>query len=182
MVKQRKREFLLLASGLAGIIANAALSYSFWRQLQPNMVSYNDAILDINLATIEPGKSMQIKWRGMNIVIRNRTASEIAYAKSIPLAQLKDKLARNANLSSAAEATDIARSGGATHENWFVYINRCTHLGCPLLDQIAENNRIFCPCHGSIYDTAGRVLSGPAEENLAIPPYKFISTSLLRIG
>ncbi|MDN5249385.1 MAG: ubiquinol-cytochrome c reductase iron-sulfur subunit [Alphaproteobacteria bacterium] len=182
MIKQRKREFLLLATGLAGIIANAAVSYSFWHQLQPTMVSYNDVLLDINLATIAPGKAMQTKWHGLSIIIRNRTANEIAYAKSIPLNQLKDKLARNANLDPTTEATDIARSGGTAHENWLVYINRCTHLGCPLLDQIAENNRIFCPCHGSIYDTAGRVLSGPAEENLAIPPYKFISPTLLRIG
>lgn len=182
MSQQRKREFLLLATGLASVITGIAVSYSFIRQLQPSLISYNDSIIDINLNTIAPGKSMQTKWHGMNIVVRNRSQGEIAYANSIPSSQLKDKLARNANLDPSTLATDIARSGGLSHENWLIYVNQCTHLGCPLLDQIAQSNRIFCPCHGSIYDTAGRVLSGPAEENLAIPPYKFLSTNILRIG
>lgn len=180
--KTNKKKFLLLASGVAAGIVSITASYSFLEQMFPDVTCYNDSVIDVNLANIEPGKALFVKWRGSIVVIKNRTLAEINYAKNIDLDKLKDKFARNANLPPNSLATDIARSGGDKYENWLVYINHCTHLGCPMLDQMESNNRIFCPCHGSIYDTAGRVLSGPAPQNLAIPIYKFISPQTIRIG
>lgn len=180
--KTTNQKFLLFTSSIAIGIAGITASYSFLEQMLPDVTCYNNSIIDVNLENIAPGKSIFVKWRGSVIVIKNRTQAEIDYAKNIPIDKLKDKLARNPNLPDNSLATDIARSGGAKYENWVVYINHCTHLGCPLLDQMEQNNRIFCPCHGSIYDTAGRVLSGPAPKNLAIPPYKFIAPQTIRIG
>lgn len=180
--KTNSQKFLLIASSLATGISTIAASYSFLQQMMPDVTCYNDSIIDVNLSNILPGKALLVKWRGSVVVIKNRTQEEIDYAKKIPLSQLKDKLARNPNLPANSLATDEARSAGKNGENWFIYINRCTHLGCPMLDQMAQHNRIFCPCHGSIYDTAGRVLSGPAPTNLNIPPYKFISPQTIRIG
>lgn len=180
--KHGNQKFLLLASSVAGGVCALATSYSFIAQMMPDVTTYNDAIIDVNLANILPGKSVAVKWRGSIVVIKNRTQAQIDYAKHIAINQLKDKLSRNANLPPNTPASDEARSAGKDKENWLIYVNRCTHLGCPLLDQMENKHRLFCPCHGSIYDTAGRILSGPASQNLAIPPYKFIAPQTIRIG
>lgn len=182
VIKINKRELLLFTASIAGIVAAGSVSYSFLQQMSPDLTAYSDSVVDINLSNIAVGKAIFVKWRGSIVVIKNRTPEEIAYAKNIPLSKLKDKFARNPNLPENTPATDLARSGGVEHENFLIYINHCTHLGCPMLDQMDSKNRIYCPCHGSVYDTAGRVLSGPAPENLHIPPYKFISNNILRIG
>jgi hypothetical protein len=92
------------------------------------------------------------------------------------LTDLKDPVARNANLPSDAQATDLDRSAGKDKENWIVMIGTCTHLGCVPLGQAGDFNGWFCPCHGSVYDTAGRIRKGPAPQNLAIPTFSFFPT------
>ena len=93
----------------------------------------------------------------------------------MPLAELKDPVARNANLAADAPATDVDRSAGEGKENWLVMVGVCTHLGCVPLGQQGDFGGWFCPCHGSHYDTAGRIRKGPAPENLAVPTFAFIS-------
>ena len=96
--------------------------------------------------------------------------------KDVQLAELKDPVARNANLPADAQATDVDRSAGKDKENWIVMIGVCTHLGCMPLGQQGEFGGWFCPCHGSHYDTAGRIRKGPAPENLAVPPFRSCPT------
>ncbi len=102
--------------------------------------------------------------------------------KATKLEDLKDPIARNANLPADAKATDIDRSAGKDKENWLVMIGVCTHLGCIPLGQQGDFGGWFCPCHGSQYDTAGRIRKGPAPENMAVPVFSFISDTKLRIG
>ena len=118
--------------------------------------------------------------------IRHRTDAEIAKAKDTLLSDLPDQLARNANLPENTPADDANR-GAKDREPWLVMIGVCTHLGCipkgqAVGDYRGEYGGWFCPCHGSQYDTAGRVRIGPAPENLAIPPYKFVSDQKIKIG
>ena len=112
--------------------------------------------------------SLIVKWRGKPVVVRQRTAKEIEEAKAVPVSDLRDQLARNANLPANAPATDENRAATGK-EAWFVMIQICTHLGCVPLGQEGEYGGWFCPCHGSVYDTAGRIRQGPAPENMAIP-------------
>jgi ubiquinol-cytochrome c reductase iron-sulfur subunit len=136
--------------------------------------------------------SLTVKWRGKPVFIRNRTPEEIEAAKKVPLDELKDPIARNANLAADAPASDPNRSGGGDSggassggegkENWLIMVGVCTHLGCIPLGQQGEYGGWFCPCHGSQYDTAGRIRKGPAPENMAVPVFKFTSDTVVRIG
>src|SRR5690606_1777824 len=100
----------------------------------------------------------------------------------VPLAELKDPVARNGNLPSEEDATDLARSAGEGKENWIVMIGSCTHLGCVPLGQAGDFGGWFCPCHGSHYDTAGRIRKAPTLENRASPTYAFSSDTVMKIG
>jgi ubiquinol-cytochrome c reductase iron-sulfur subunit len=121
-------------------------------------------------------------WRGKPVFIRNRREAEIEAAGETPLDQLPDRFARNDNLPADTPADDLQRSAGEGRENWLIMVGVCTHLGCVPLSQQGEYGAWFCPCHGSHYDTAGRIRSGPAPENLHIPVYEFISDTVIRVG
>ena len=119
-------------------------------------------------------------------ILRHRTKKEIEEAKTVPLDDLIDPLARNANLPDEAPASDENRAG-KDRENWLVMIGICTHLGCipqgqSIGDPKGNYDGWFCPCHGSQYDSAGRVRVGPAPQNMAIPPYAFTSDTKIKIG
>jgi len=122
-----------------------------------------------------------VKWRGKPVMIRNQTTEEIEESRATPLKALKDHYARNANLPADTPATSLARSAGKGRENWIILINICTHLGCIPHVCAGSYNGWFCSCHGSSYDTVGRIRSGPASRNMAIPPYQFISEKVISI-
>jgi len=182
MSKQTRRDFLFLASGIAGATGVAGVAWPFIDQLRPDEAARAAGAVEVDISAIEEGMSVTVKWRGQPVIIRNRTKKEIEEARATPLEELKDIYARNANLPDRTQATDFARSAGEGRENWLVLINICTHLGCVPLGQAGRYNGWLCPCHGSDYDTAGRVRNGPAGRNLAVPPYKFISDTIIRIG
>ncbi len=125
-------------------------------------------------------------WRGKPIFIRNRTKEEIAAAEKVNIADLRDQSARNLALPESDPATDANRTKKG-HENWLIMIGICTHLGCIPKGQAMGDARgdfggWFCPCHGSHYDTAGRIRKGPAPRNLEVPPYNFTSDTKIKIG
>ncbi|WP_297323271.1 ubiquinol-cytochrome c reductase iron-sulfur subunit [uncultured Bartonella sp.] len=182
MNDKTRRDFLFLATGVAGALGVGSVAWPFIDQLRPDEQVLASASIEVDISGIEEGMSVTVKWRGQPVVIRNRTAKEIAEARSVGLEMLKDPDARNPNLEGKQAATDIARSAGKSRENWLIMINICTHLGCVPLGQQGAFGGWYCPCHGSAYDTAGRVRSGPANRNLDIPPYKFLSDTLLQIG
>lgn len=177
-----RRDFLYIATGMAGVVGAGAAVWPFIDQMRPDASTLALATIDVDVSAIEPGMSVTAKWRGKPIFIRNRTEAEIEEAKAVTVADLPDTNARNANLGADAAATDVDRSAGEGKENWIVMIGSCTHLGCVPLGQAGDFGGWFCPCHGSHYDTAGRIRSGPAPENLHIPNYEFISDTVIRIG
>ncbi|MBX5159976.1 MULTISPECIES: ubiquinol-cytochrome c reductase iron-sulfur subunit [unclassified Rhizobium] len=177
-----RRDFLYLTTGMAGAVGAVAVAWPFVDQMRPDASTLALASIEVDVASLEPGMSLTVKWRGKPIFIRNRTAEEVKAAADVALADLKDPIARNANLPPEAQATGVDRSGGKDKENWIVMIGTCTHLGCVPLGQAGEYNGWFCPCHGSVYDTAGRIRKGPAPQNLAIPTFSFISDTKIKIG
>ena len=177
-----RRDFLYLTTGMAGAVGAVAVAWPFIDHMRPDASTLALASIEVDVSSLEPGMSLTAKWRGKPIFIRNRTPEEVKAADEVPLSDLKDPVARNANLPSDAQATAVDRSAGKDKENWIVMIGSCTHLGCIPLGQAGEYNGWFCPCHGSVYDTAGRIRKGPAPQNLAIPTYSFISDKVIKIG
>ncbi|MFC3722616.1 ubiquinol-cytochrome c reductase iron-sulfur subunit [Neoaquamicrobium sediminum] len=177
-----RRDFLYIATGMAGVVGAGAAVWPFIDQMRPDASTLALATIDVDVSAIEAGMSVTAKWRGKPVFIRNRTEAEVEEAKEVPMAELKDPLARNENLASDVSAEDISRSAGEGKENWIVMIGSCTHLGCVPLGQAGDFGGWFCPCHGSHYDTAGRIRKGPAPENLLIPHFEFISDTVIRIG
>ncbi|MBO9196474.1 MULTISPECIES: ubiquinol-cytochrome c reductase iron-sulfur subunit [unclassified Rhizobium] len=177
-----RRDFLYLTTGMAGAVGAVSVAWPFIDQMRPDASTLALASIEVDVSSLEPGMSLTAKWRGKPIFIRNRTPEEVKAADDVPMAELKDPIARNANLAADAQATGVDRSAGKDKENWIVMIGSCTHLGCVPLGQAGEYNGWFCPCHGSVYDTAGRIRKGPAPQNLAIPTYSFVSDKVIKIG
>ncbi|MCO6178916.1 ubiquinol-cytochrome c reductase iron-sulfur subunit [Ciceribacter sp. RN22] len=177
-----RRDFLYLTTGMAGVVGAAAVAWPFIDQMRPDASTLALASIEVDVSAIEPGMSLTVKWRGKPVFIRNRTDKEVEEAKQVALTDLKDPVARNANLAPDAEANDLDRSAGEGKENWIVMIGSCTHLGCVPLGQSGDFGGWFCPCHGSHYDTAGRIRKGPAPQNLAVPTFAFVSDSVIKIG
>ncbi len=177
-----RRDFLYVATGMAGVVGAGALAWPFIDQMRPDASTLALSTIEVDVSSLTPGMSLTAKWRGKPVFIRNRTPEEIDAAKAVKLDELKDPLARNANLAADAPATDADRSAGEGKENWLVMVGVCTHLGCIPLGQQGDFGGWFCPCHGSHYDTAGRVRKGPAPENMAVPHFEFISDTKIRIG
>ena len=177
-----RRDFLYLTTGMAGVVGGVAVAWPFIDQMRPDASTLALASIEVDVSSLTPGMSLTAKWRGKPIFIRNRTDKEVEEAKAVPLADLKDPVARNANVAADAEATDLERSAGEGKENWIVMIGSCTHLGCVPLGQAGDFGGWFCPCHGSHYDTAGRIRKGPAPENLPVPTFSFVSDTVIKIG
>ncbi len=177
-----RRDFLYVATGMVGVVGAASVAWPFIDQMRPDASTLAMATIEVDVSALEPGMSLTAKWRGKPVFIRNRTEKEIEEAKAVALTDLKDPVARNANVAADAPATDADRSAGEGKENWIVMIGSCTHLGCVPLGQAGDFGGWFCPCHGSHYDTAGRIRKGPAPQNLAVPMFAFISDTKIRIG
>lgn len=198
---RERRDFLQSGLALMGACGLGALAVPFIGQMRPDGSRAAAAALEVDIGAVKAGEQIVVSWRGQPVVIRNRLPEEIAAAKAIPVQSLADKRARNANLPADSLADDNARSGGKIHENWLIFINLCTHLGCPTQRATERQSREiahmmsggetefragaggwFCPCHGSLYDMSARVIKGPANRNMAIPPYRFLSDTVLQIG
>jgi len=134
--------------------------------------------VEVNVQAIAVGQAITVKWRGKPVFIRHRTEKEIKEAEAVPLSELPDPETDNARV------TDTAKK---VRPEWLIVVGICTHLGCVPLgtkpgDPRGEYDGWFCPCHGSQYDTSGRIRKGPAPKNLLVPSYLFSSDTLVRIG
>jgi ubiquinol-cytochrome c reductase iron-sulfur subunit len=176
-----RRDFLLIATGAFAAVGAAATVWPFIDQMNPDAAALALASIEVDISGVEQGQSIILNWRGKPVVIRYRTEKEMQEAQSVPLDELKDPVARNDNLAPDAPATDANRTIPGKEE-WMVMIQVCTHLGCIPLGQQGEFGGWFCPCHGSQYDTAGRIRFGPAPENMYIPPYSFTTDTVIRVG
>jgi len=181
-----RRDFIhIAATAFAGVGAAAAL-WPLIDQMNPDATALSLATIEVDLSPIQDGQAITVMWRGKPVFVRSRTPEEIEAAKSVSLEQLKDPVARIMGDSEQRPATDevLTKEG---HEQWLVAIGICTHLGCipkgqKSGEQRGEYGGWFCPCHGSAYDTAGRIRQGPAPTNLEIPPYQFVSDTTIQIG
>jgi ubiquinol-cytochrome c reductase iron-sulfur subunit len=179
-----RRDFLYIATGAAATIGAGLAAWPFIDQMNPSSTVRATASIEIDLSAIQPGQQVVFQWRGHPLFVRRRTAKEIAEARVVPVSDLPDGLARNANLTGTAPATDANRT---IKPEWLVVVGVCTHLGCiptvsaPGLPQGSYGGWL-CRCHGSDYDTAGRVRTGPAPQNLPVPPYAFTGPTTIKIG
>jgi ubiquinol-cytochrome c reductase iron-sulfur subunit len=176
-----RRDFLYIATGAFGAVGAAAFAWPLIDQMNPDASALALASVEVDVSSIEEGQSIKVKWRGKPVFIRYRTKAEMDEAQAVPLDELKDIEARNANLPADAEATDVNRTVEGK-EQWIVMVGVCTHFGCIPIGEQGDFGGWFCPCHGSHYDTAGRIRKGPAPQNLAIPEFTFINDTTIRIG
>lgn len=178
-----RRDFLYIATGAVGAVGLASVIWPFVDQMNPDAGQLALASIEVDVSSIGVGEAITVMWRGKPIFIRRRTEAEIAEAQETPVDALPDPAARNPNIGGLEDnpATDANRAA-VGNEQWLVMVGVCTHLGCVPLGNAGDFGGWFCPCHGSHYDTAGRIRKGPAPTNLDIPPYTFASDATLVIG
>jgi ubiquinol-cytochrome c reductase iron-sulfur subunit len=176
-----RRDFLYVATAAAGAIATGAAVWPLINQMNPSADVQALASIQVDLSAIEVGSQVTVKFLGKPVFVRRRTLEEIEAARDEPLASLPDQNARNPNIGPDAEATDVNRTLNG-NEEWLVMTGVCTHLGCVPLGEAGDFGGWFCPCHGSHYDTAGRIRKGPAPENLHIPVARFVSDTVVELG
>ncbi len=167
-----RRDFIVVASYAMAGIGLASVAWPLIDQMNPAADTLALASIEVDISKIEVGQAITIKWRGKPVFIRHRSETEITSAQSVQLSDLKDP------------QTDDER---VTNPQFLVMIGVCTHLGCVPLGQKTgdvkgEYDGWFCPCHGSHYDSSGRIRKGPAPLNLEIPPYQFASDAVIKIG
>ena len=165
--KTNRRDFLFTASYTVGAVGIGATIWPFIDQMNPDSSVKALATTEVDISQIEPGKSITVLWRGKPVFIKRRTETEISEAKAVSLDDLKHPENDEDSVKKA---------------EWLVMMGICSHLGCVPLSDKGEYNGWFCPCHGSHYDTSGRIRKGPAPTNMEIPKYAFIDDNTIRIG
>lgn len=181
-----RRDFIVLAGNAFAAVGAASLLWPFVQQMNPDASTKALSSTELDLSPIKEGQAITALWRGKPVFIRNRTKKEIEEAAKVDLKSLPDGTARNGGLPPDLPAFDANRVKKG-HENWLILVGICTHLGCipkgqSLGDARGDFGGWFCPCHGSHYDTAGRIRKGPAPRNLEVPPYTFVSDTKIKIG
>ena len=178
-----RRDFLYYATAGAGAVATGAAVWPLVNQMNPSADVQALASIRVDVSGIEPGTQLTVKFLGKPVFIRHRTEDEIAAANDVDVSTLPDPDARNANIDAGAPATDTNRAlkpEGEETEEWLVMMGVCTHLGCvPLGNGAGDFGGGVCPCHGSHYDTAGRIRKGPAPQNLPVPTARFEGTEIV---
>jgi len=165
-----RRDFLYIATGVAGAVVAGAAALPLVAQMNPDASTIAaGAPIEVDLSPIAEGQVIKVFWRGKPIFINHRTKKEIEEA-------------RNVNLASLPDPEPDQKRVKEGHDQWQVLIGICTHLGCIPIAHQGDYQGFFCPCHGSQYDTSGRIRRGPAPANLPLPPYEFVSDTKIRIG
>ena len=176
-----RRDFLYYATAGAGAITAGAAVWPLVNQMNPSADVKALSSIRVDISEIEPGTQLTVKWLGKPVFIRRRTEDEISEARGVAMDDLIDLSARNNN-APELDAADENRALDETGE-WLVMMGVCTHLGCvPLGDGAGDFHGWFCPCHGSHYDTSGRIRKGPAPENLPVPMAAFVDDTTTKLG
>lgn len=181
-----RRDFLYYATGGAGAVAVGAAVWPLVNQMNPSADVLALSSIRVDVSSVEPGTQLTVKWLGKPVFVRRRSEDEIVAARDVAMSDLPDPLARNANIAAGSDASDANRAlvqpGNDNAEEWLVMIGVCTHLGCVPLGDAGDFGGWFCPCHGSHYDTAGRIRRGPAPENLPVPVAAFVDETTIQLG
>ena len=165
--KVKRRDFIFTATYAVGAVGVAATVWPLVDQMNPDASVKALASTEVDVSTVEPGKTITVLWRGKPVFIKRRTQNEIDEARSVRMEDLPDP------------EKDEDR---AKNPEWLVMLGVCTHLGCVPLNDKGDYNGWFCPCHGSHYDTSGRIRKGPAPTNMSIPSYEFLENNIIKIG
>ena len=165
--KTNRRDFIFTASYALGAVGVGATVWPLVDQMNPDASVKALASTEVDVSGVEVGQSITVLWRGKPVFIRRRTSEEIAKAKDVNLDDLPHP------------ETDEDR---AKNPEWLVMLGVCTHLGCVPLGDKGEYGGWFCPCHGSHYDTSGRIRKGPAPSNMEVPKYEFVNSNTIKIG
>ena len=165
--KPNRRDFIFTATATAGAVGVGAAVWPLVDQMNPDASVKALASTEVDISSIQPGQSITVLWRGKPVFIKRRTQEEIDKAQSVNLKDLKHP------------EKDEDR---AQDPEWLVMVGICTHLGCVPLADKGEYDGWFCPCHGSHYDTSGRIRKGPAPVNLEVPKYEFVDSNTIKIG
>ena len=182
-VEEGRRDFIHLLAGGTAAAAVVGMVIPLISQLAPDAAVRALATKEVNIGGVEVGQAIKVIWQGKPVFIRRLTDRELARDEETSLSSLKDQDARNENLAGAEATVE-----GRVQQNGFVVVlGVCTHLGCVPLGTDAGDNRgdyggWFCPCHGSHYDSVGRIRKGPAPQNLDVPPLEFLSDTTIRLG
>ncbi|MCC8417350.1 MAG: ubiquinol-cytochrome c reductase iron-sulfur subunit [Rickettsia endosymbiont of Bryobia graminum] len=167
--KTTRRDFITLTASSMVAVGATCVAWPLVDSLNPSADVLAMSSIEVDLSHIQPGQTLTVKWQGKPVFITNRTQTKIDEARDVKLSELIDPELDQ----------DRVKAG---HDQWLVTIGICTHLGCVPLANQGDYDGWFCPCHGSQYDSSGRVRQGPAPLNLAIPPYEFISDTKIKIG
>ena len=165
--KDNRRDFIFTASYTVGAVGVGATIWPFIDQMNPDSSVKALATTEVDISQIEPGKSITVLWRGKPVFIKRRTETEISAAQAVNLDDLKHPEKDQDRVKKA---------------EWLVMMGICTHLGCVPLSDKGEYDGWFCPCHGSHYDTSGRIRKGPAPTNMEVPKYAFLDENTIKIG
>ena len=165
--KTKRRDFIFTASYTLGVVGVGAAVWPLIDQMNPDASVKALSSTEVNVSEVQLGQSITVLWRGKPVFIKRRTEEEIAKARQVDLKELKDP------------EKDEDR---AKNPEWLVMVGICTHLGCVPLGNKGEYGGWFCPCHGSHYDTSGRIRKGPAPTNLEVPKYEFVDSNTIKIG
>ena len=166
-IHSKRRDFLFTATYAVGAVGVVSAIWPLVDQMNPDSSVKALSTTEVDITNIDPGKTITVLWRGKPIFIRRRTKKEIEEASAVDMKDLKDP---------------EKDSDRVKNPEWLVMVGVCTHLGCVPLNGKGEFNAWFCPCHGTHYDTSGRVRKGPAPKNLEIPKYEFVDSNTIKIG
>ena len=165
--KTKRRDFIFTASYALGVVGVGAAVLPLIDQMNPDASVKALSSTEVDVSEVSPGQSITVLWRGKPVFIKRRTEEEISKARDVDLKELKDP------------EKDEDR---AKNPEWLVMVGVCTHLGCVPLGDKGEYGGWFCPCHGSHYDTSGRIRKGPAPTNMEVPKYEFVNSNTIKIG
>ena len=165
--KPIRRDFLTTVTAATGAVGVGAVVWPLIDQMNPDASVKALASTEVDISLVEPGQSITVLWRGKPVFIKRRTVEEIEKARQVNLEDLKHP------------EKDEDR---AKNPEWLVMLGVCTHLGCVPLGDKGEYGGWFCPCHGSHYDTSGRIRKGPAPTNMEVPKYEFVNSNTIKIG
>lgn len=164
-----RRDFVVLTASAVAAVGAAACVLPLVDSLNPAEDVLAQASIEVDLSPIKEGQTIKVMWRGKPVFITHRTKEQIEEARAVPMSDLKDP-----------EADQERVKEG--HDQWLVMIAVCTHLGCVPIENKGEYDGYFCPCHGSDYDSSGRIRKGPAPKNLFVPSYRFVDDNKIIIG